>query len=156
IAVLLVVCFHLEVAGFQSGFLGVDVFFVISGYLMAEMYEPDRKMEFFLKRAKRLLPAYFAAVIVTLLVTMVLTTPNDYGQVTRQAEFATIFLPNIGYWLQNSYFSKEAFTPLLHLWSLGVEIQFYLLLPVLWWAFARWKSAYVVTLVGSLLLCFVL
>ena len=154
VAVLLVVLFHLEIAGFRSGFLGVDVFFVISGYLMAEMYDPRRKTDFFVKRAKRLLPAYFATVIAILLVALAVITPNDYGQVVRQAQFATFFTSNIGYWLQNSYFSKEAFTPLLHLWSLGVEIQFYLLLPALYWAFTRWKHSYVLLLVGSALLCF--
>jgi peptidoglycan/LPS O-acetylase OafA/YrhL len=154
IAVLLVVLFHLEIVGFKSGFLGVDVFFVISGYLMGEMYDPRRKHDFFVKRARRLLPAYFACVIVTLLVTIAMTTPNDYAQVAAQAWFATFFAPNIGYWLQNSYFAKAAFVPLLHLWSLGVEIQFYLLLPVLVWAFNKWKPAYLVLLVGTALACF--
>ncbi len=62
VAVLLVVFFHLEIAGFNSGFLGVDVFFVISGYLMAVMYDPLEKAKFFVKRARRLLPAYITVV----------------------------------------------------------------------------------------------
>jgi peptidoglycan/LPS O-acetylase OafA/YrhL len=57
ISVLLVVLFHLEIGGFSSGYLGVDVFFVISGFLMAKLYKPDDKVGFYLKRAKRLLPA---------------------------------------------------------------------------------------------------
>jgi peptidoglycan/LPS O-acetylase OafA/YrhL len=154
VSVLLVVLFHLEIGGFKSGFLGVDVFFVISGYLMAVLYQPDRKLEFFTKRAKRLLPAYFVVIMSVLIFCMSLTTPNDYNSVVKQALFATAFSSNIGYWLENSYFNKAAFNPLLHLWSLGVEIQFYLLLPLLFWIFNRLKGSYLIMLLGSLAACF--
>ncbi|HJY38221.1 MAG TPA: acyltransferase, partial [Steroidobacteraceae bacterium] len=76
VAVLLVVFFHFEIAGFTSGFLGVDVFFVISGYLMAKLYDPSRKRDFFVKRARRLLPAYFAVVAVTALIAAARTIPS--------------------------------------------------------------------------------
>lgn len=154
ISVLLVVLFHLEIGGFKSGFLGVDVFFVISGYLMAIFYNPERKWEFFVKRARRLLPAYFAIIVVTLLACMLITTPNDYDSVIKQTLFATFFTSNIGYWTENSYFSKSAFNPLLHLWSLGVEIQFYLLLPFLYWLFSKIRGSYFIVLLGSLAACF--
>ncbi len=154
ISVLLVVFFHLEIGGFKSGFLGVDVFFVISGYLMAVLYNPERKREFFVKRARRLLPAYFATIVSTLLACMLITTPNDYGSVVKQTLFATFFTSNIGYWMENSYFSKSAFNPLLHLWSLGVEIQFYLLLPFLYWVFSKIRGSYFALLLGSLATCF--
>ncbi len=154
ISVLLVVLFHLEIGGFKSGFLGVDVFFVISGYLMAMLYNPERKWEFFVKRARRLLPAYFAIIVLTLLACMLITTPNDYDSVVKQTLFATFFTSNIGYWIENSYFSKSAFNPLLHLWSLGVEIQFYLLLPLLYWLFSKIRGSYFVVLLGSLVACF--
>jgi len=155
IAVLLVVFFHLEVPGFSSGFLGVDVFFVISGYLMAIMYDPSRGRDFFVKRARRLLPAYFATIILTLAISAALTTPLDYKQTSKQAWFASVFASNIGFWMENSYFEKATFKPLLHLWSLGVEIQFYLLLPLLAWIFNRVKFAYLGLMVTSALLCFV-
>jgi peptidoglycan/LPS O-acetylase OafA/YrhL len=154
IAVLLVVLYHLGASGFDSGFLGVDVFFVISGYLMAVMYTPSDKAAFFAKRARRLLPAYLAVVVLTLIAAIFVTTPADFAQVSNQSLFAAFFASNIGFWMENSYFDKEAFKPLLHLWSLGVEIQFYLLVPFLYWAFARARVTYPLILAASALLCF--
>lgn len=156
IAVLLVVLFHLEMAGFASGFLGVDVFFVISGYLMAMMYQPQHKVAFFLKRAKRLLPAYFVTIGATVFGATLLVTPNDYQQVVNQSWFAVFFASNIGFWSENSYFDKAAFKPLLHLWSLGVEIQFYLWVPVFYWLFKKHVGFFVLALLGSLAACFFL
>ena len=106
IAVLLVVLFHLGIAGFTSGLLGVDVFFVISGYLMAVMYDPSKKAEFFAKRARRLLPAYFATILATLLVAIIVTAPNDFQWIFKQASFAAVFAPNFAYWMENSYFAR--------------------------------------------------
>jgi peptidoglycan/LPS O-acetylase OafA/YrhL len=150
ISIILVLCYHLNISSIHSGFLGVDVFFVISGYLMAILYKKEHKLAFFAKRARRLLPAYFTAVLGTLIVCMVRTTPNEFDSVVKQAIFANFFASNFGYWLENSYFSKADFNPLLHLWSLGVEIQFYLALPLLSWVLERFKSSYFLLLFGSL------
>jgi peptidoglycan/LPS O-acetylase OafA/YrhL len=155
VAVLLVVMFHLGVEGFASGFLGVDVFFVISGFLMAVMYDPREKSVFFERRAKRLLPAYFATVVATLLAALLLTVPNDFRQVARQGEWATVFASNVGFWWENAYFDKAAFRPLLHLWSLGVEIQFYVLVPLVYWILRKTRAAgFAVMTLGSLAACF--
>ncbi|MDC5474552.1 acyltransferase, partial [Acinetobacter baumannii] len=156
IAVSLVVLFHLEIVGFSSGFLGVDVFFVVSGFLMAILYNPHQKKEFFIKRAKRLLPSYFIVVLVTLLASIFFILPSEQSQVINQSIYSLFFANNIGFWQQESYFSKSNFNPLLHLWSLGVEIQFYLIIPILAWFFRKSIWFLIFTLIGSLVVCFLI
>lgn len=153
IAVIFVVLFHLEITGVQSGFLGVDVFFVVSGFLMAILYKPGETKKFFERRAKRLLPAYFATVIFTLIAAIFFVLPSEQEAVITQSIYSVFFANNFGFWLQNSYFSKSDFKPLLHLWSLGVEIQFYLIVPLLVYFFRKSKFFLPIALVGSLLSC---
>jgi len=156
LAVLLVVLFHLQIGGIQSGFLGVDIFFVISGFLMAVLYNPNEKGKFFYRRVKRLLPTYYVTVLLTLLFAVFITIPNEYNQVAKQSVYALVFSSNIGFWMQNSYFSKADFNPLLHLWSLGVEMQFYLIVPMLYWIFGRMRIMFPLVLLVSLAACFVI
>lgn len=153
VAVIFVVLFHLEIAGVESGFLGVDVFFVVSGFLMAILYKKGETKKFFQRRAKRLLPAYFATVLLTLFFSLFLVLPSELGQVVTQSIYSLFFANNIGFWMQNSYFSKSDFNPLLHLWSLGVEIQFYLIVPLLVWFFTKSKALLFAALVGSFAAC---
>lgn len=153
VAVAFVVLFHLEIAGLSSGFLGVDVFFVISGFLMAILYKQGEIKKFFQRRANRLLPAYFATVILTLFFSIFLVLPPELNQVSIQSIYSLFFANNIGFWMQNSYFSKTEFNPLLHLWSLGVEIQFYLFVPLLAWFFRKSRIFLPLILAGSFLSC---
>ena len=155
LAVLIVVLFHLEVPAFSSGFLGVDVFFVISGYLMAVLFDPAAPGQFFLRRARRLLPAYFATLLATVLAVVLFTTPNEFNQFASQIAHALGFTANIGYWARDSYWAKGDFKPLLHFWSLAVEIQFYLLVPLVALLVRRaGLIGLAVLAVASALLCF--
>lgn len=153
LAVIFVVLFHLEVAGIESGFLGVDVFFVVSGFLMATLYKTGQTKKFLARRAKRLLPAYFTTVALTLIASLFIVLPSELTQVATQSIYSIFFANNIGFWMQNSYFSKTDFNPLLHLWSLGVEIQFYLIVPLLAWLFRKSKVFLHLILIGSLISC---
>lgn len=153
LAVIFVVLFHLEITGIESGFLGVDVFFVVSGFLMAILYKPGEMKNFLTRRARRLLPAYFATIFLTLLASIFIVLPSELGQVATQSIYSLFFANNIGFWMQNSYFSKSDFNPLLHLWSLGVEIQFYLIVPILVWFFRKSRIFLPLILMGSFLSC---
>lgn len=153
LAVAFVVLFHLEIAGISSGFLGVDVFFVVSGFLMAILYKQGEVKKFFERRAKRLLPAYFATVILTFLASLFIVYPSELNQVITQSVYSLFFANNIGFWMQNSYFTKSDFNPLLHLWSLGVEIQFYLIVPLLAWFFRKSKIFLPLAILGSIAVC---
>lgn len=152
IAVFVVVLFHLDFTFFKNGFLGVDIFFVISGFLMAVLYKKGQVKHFYERRARRLLPAYFATIFFTLIVSAFFVLSIDHQQVVEQSVWGTFFASNIGFWNQASYFSSKYFNPLLHLWSLGVEIQFYILVPLLFFLFYR--SAKVVGLIALFSLVF--
>jgi peptidoglycan/LPS O-acetylase OafA/YrhL len=146
IAIIAVVGYHLRVPGFNNGFLGVDLFFVISGYLMAAIYPKGQVKDFYLRRAKRLLPAFIATIILTVLLCYFLVVPSDLIQVIQQSKFSLVLAPNFYFWSQDSYFSQSNFNPLLHLWSLGVEFQFYMILPMLIWLFSKSRiNQYLIT-----------
>src|ERR1043165_1742642 len=99
IAVLMVLGFHLGVAGFGNGFVGVDVFFVVSGYLMFLLDRPEEAaVALSLRRARRLLPVYFATVAATLAPCFRLVRPDGFGQAAEQGAWAAGFASNIGFW----------------------------------------------------------
>jgi len=155
LAVLLVVLYHLKIPGFYNGFIGVDIFFVISGYLMVSIYNSKSSKMFFIKRARRLLPAYWSTLILSLLVGFVVLAPSDFLQLKNQILMSMLFIPNFFFWAQNSYFQVTDFNPLLNLWSLGVEFQFYLLVPLLCHIFLRNKKLFNFIFVASLIACLV-
>ncbi|MFA5580639.1 MAG: acyltransferase family protein [Paracoccaceae bacterium] len=123
---------------------------------MAVLYRQGAVLDFYRRRAARLLPAYFVTVIITVIASSFLTLPSEHDQVVTQGLFASALASNIGFWLQNSYFSKSEFNPLLHLWSLGVEFQFYLIVPAIVWLLRKRSSLLLavgmLSLMGALLM----
>ncbi len=137
VAVLLVVLFHAGIGGLERGFLGVDVFFVISGFLVGGHVFRERSAgtftfgDFYGRRAKRLLPAAYATLAFTILLMAPLLRAKDF-LLLRQDVVATLgFVSNVHFWRSLNYFAGAAeLRPLLHTWSLSVEEQFYLVLPI--------------------------
>jgi peptidoglycan/LPS O-acetylase OafA/YrhL len=135
ISVLLVLFYHLGIPGFSFGYLGVDIFFVVSGYLMNMLYgdiktKPEA-IKFFVRRGARLLPAYFTVLILTMLIGAVLLLPHEVELLMKQGVWSAALLPNFGFWQNAVYFDSLILRPLLNFWSLGVELQFYLAFALL-------------------------
>ena len=140
IAVLLVVLFHVKVPGFSGGFVGVDVFFVLSGYLItsllvAEIEQTGRVslFAFYARRARRLLPAAAVVLAVVLAASWVLLSPMHTTLAARAGRAMAMYMSNLWFLRETSdYFAASTETnPLLHAWSLAVEEQFYVVWPVL-------------------------
>lgn len=160
-----VIAFHYDVSPFRSGYIGVDVFFVISGFLITRIIHAEMLAgtfsfaAFYRRRARRILPAAFAMLCATLLGASVILLPQETVSAAQQALAVLTFSSNILFWSQQGYFDAAAITkPLLHTWSLGVEEQYYVLFPVLTLAvFALRRSLMLASLVAvcaaSFLLC---
>tara|TARA_B100002051_G_scaffold276771_2_gene327805 strand:- start:2911 stop:4869 length:1959 start_codon:yes stop_codon:yes gene_type:complete len=139
IAVVLVMLFHLEPEIFKGGYLGVDVFFVISGFVISQsIYKNYLKTNtvqigsFYLRRLKRLYPALVAMVSVTTLVYFFLGFLWDTNLLIKSSVTSILAVSNFYYLKQaDNYFHQDLINPLLHTWSLGIEEQFYLIFPLL-------------------------
>lgn len=138
LAVIGVILFHFKVPYFEGGFSGVDIFYVISGYLMTKIViEAILKntfsfRDFYSKRVKRIIPALLFMIVTLLVVDFFILLPGDYQYVSKNATASLLFLSNILYWQSSGYFDPSSeLNPLLHTWSLSVEWQFYLILPII-------------------------
>lgn len=144
ISVLGVLLYHAGISAVPGGFVGVDVFFVISGYLISRgIYQRLAAgeftfIDFYERRARRILPAYFFVSTLTAAAAYVFFLPDRFVEFSKSLIASSLFSANIFFWMRADYFGPAAETqPLLHYWSLGVEEQFYLLFPVL--ALLLWK-----------------
>lgn len=163
IAVLAVLLFHFGFESLSGGYAGVDVFFVISGYLITLIILHDVShdrfsfMHFYEKRIRRLFPALFATVAVSSLVAFLLFMPDEFEEFGQSMISSTLYISNVFFWLKSDYFSGPSeLKPLLHTWSLSVEEQFYLIFPLLaWLTLKRSIHAFLVLVVSLILLSFV-
>jgi len=145
IAVLAVVAFHAFPNYLKGGFIGVDVFFVISGYLISTIiFENLDKgtfsfFDFYARRIKRIFPALIVVFVTCFIFGWLELLADEFKQLGKHIAAGSSFISNIVFWNEAGYFDNAADTkPLLHLWSLGIEEQFYILWPILIWF--SWKK----------------
>jgi peptidoglycan/LPS O-acetylase OafA/YrhL len=141
LAVLSVVIFHAGVDFLSGGFIGVDIFYVISGFLITRILmqsfteqttKPLSLSHFYSRRLKRLLPAALVMVVITLIFGATILSPNKYIELAKSAAFSNLFMANIWFMKNSGYFDiSTQISPLVHMWSLSIEEQFYLLYPAL-------------------------
>jgi len=150
IAVLSVILFHIDRTIIPGGFIGVDIFFVISGYLISlHIFQDIIKdnfsiIEFYRRRVKRIAPVMLAVIAVTMITTQFIFRPEDAEKVAESGLWSLFSLANVYFWLyqDTSYFAAASNElPLLHLWSLGVEEQFYIFWPIILMLVYRAKNS---------------
>jgi peptidoglycan/LPS O-acetylase OafA/YrhL len=162
LAVLAVVLYHADVLGMRAGYMGVDIFFVISGFLISRIiiaeFAADRftLVGFYERRVRRIIPALLVMVATTLAVGWYVLMPLDYKRLAQSAAATGLFASNIFFWRQQQggYFDPASTEqPLLHTWSLGIEEQFYILFPLLIWFVLRYLAPHRLFITISIL-CF--
>lgn len=157
IAVLSVVLYHFNVPGFAGGFVGVDIFFTISGYLIGTIVlrqlgqQRFSFTEFYARRIRRLFPAALVMTLTSMVLAHWLLLPQDYKEFGQSVGASLLYASNILFYLKAGYFDAASHSkPLLHTWSLCVEEQFYLVFPALAWLCARWLRGRYVALFATL------
>lgn len=150
-AVLPVIFFHAGLPPFYGGYVGVDIFFVISGYLITSIILTDLKTgcfslaNFYERRVRRILPALFLVMTISLAFAWFLLLPGDMKDFSRSIGAVAVFASNFLFWSESGYFSAAAeLKPMLHTWSLAVEEQYYVIFPIfmvlVWRLGQRWLS----------------
>lgn len=144
LAVLPVIFFHAGFSWFSGGYVGVDVFFVISGYLITSIILREKRLgtfslaQFYERRARRILPALFLVILATVPLAWTLMSPQQFRGYAQSVAAVAVFASNILFWRTTDYFDSAAEDkPLLHTWSLGVEEQYYVIFPLL--VLALWR-----------------
>lgn len=153
------ILFHLKVPGFDGGYVGVDIFFVISGFLISGLIR-DRVetgtfsfSDFYARRISRLLPAVLATVGATAIAAIFILQPDALGSFALSAAAAVFSAANFVFYFESGYWDASAeLKPLLHLWSLGIEEQFYLFWPLFFKFFKKFSFKILLYLLGAIVL----
>ena len=153
VSVLAVIFYHANVSFFSGGFAGVDVFFVISGFLISSIILREQQMgtftlaNFYMRRVRRILPAIFTVTIVCIPLAWFILGPRDMKDFAQSVGGVVTFTSNLLFWRESGYFEQSVeYKPLLHTWSLAVEEQFYAIFPLVLMALAalRLKIKFVI------------
>ena len=135
ISIIFVILFHFELLNFNGGFIGVDIFFTISGFLITSIILKEKKFSFanfYFKRAKRILPSLYLLIFVSLILGYFVLSPLHFEILFVSSNFSLAALSNYFFYQEVGYFDQnKIFKPLLHTWSLAVEIQYYILWPII-------------------------
>lgn len=159
IAILGVVFFHFNIYPFEGGYLGVDVFLVISGYLITSFILPKLKnnnfnfFEFFLRRIKRLLPTYYITLLLSFILAYLVFEPDIFTKFARSSISSMFFISNFFFWKNSGYWDESNTNPLLHTWTLSLEWQFYFFISIFFYIVWKFFKNYLKTL---LIIIFVL
>lgn len=164
VAILLVVIYHAVPTSIPGGFIGVDIFFVISGFLISSIIFSGLKnnsfsfLDFYEKRAKRIFPALILVLLTSLIVGYYVLLPDEFSQLGKHITAGAFFSQNIILWQEAGYFDVASeVKPLMHLWSLAIEEQYYLVYPLLIFFLWQWKKniffALIVLSLVSFFLC---
>ena len=153
-SVLAVLLFHLQLTTFKGGYLGVDIFFVISGFVITERLArgtggfKEQLTDFYRRRAKRILPASLFVIVLTIIAARLLLAPNSLKRFGLDGIASTFFAGNMRFAAQGNNYLNQSMspTPYLHYWSLGVEEQFYLIWPILFLLFVKRRKFLVIPL----------
>jgi peptidoglycan/LPS O-acetylase OafA/YrhL len=159
VAVLSVLFYHAGITVFSGGYIGVDVFFVISGYLITSIIVKEIRanefslLKFYERRIRRIYPALYTTLLFILIAAYLLYDPHNYLQ-TGKGSMATIgFMSNILFWTESGYFdAPSTLKPLLHTWSLAVEEQFYISYPLLLMMILRYAPKWLREILGAIVL----
>lgn len=159
LAVIPVIIYHTGIFGFSGGYVGVDVFFVISGFLITKIISEEIAANsftlkaFYERRARRILPALFLVLAVSSIVAWFVLLPKEMYSYSKSLLGVSTFVSNMVFWRENSYFDDAAeLKPLLHTWSLSIEEQFYLVFPLLLIALYRNTKDYTIVVLWVLFL----
>ena len=160
IAVIPVILFHAGFDLFSGGFVGVDIFFVISGYLITSIIINDLEnntfsiLNFYERRARRILPALYFMIIISTIVGWFILTPYFYRDLFQTITATSLFVSNYLLYLKSGYFAPIAeLKPFLHTWSLAVEEQYYVIFPILLLLF--WRLGKNIVIIFLLIIFFI-